>query len=83
MSAGSAGGGEGGGWEVEEVEGGGGVGLTQDLLTHSKQGLVCCQLLLIRRFMTRVINCVRSRNARLIFFYYDDLNWMDPGLVIL
>ena len=63
--------------------GGGGVGLTRGLLTHVIQGLVCGQILLIRRFMTRVINRIESRNSQLIIFYYDGLNWMDLGLVIL
>ena len=74
MTSGSVGGGGGGGW---------GVDLTRGLLTHAKQGLVCCQFLLIQRFMTRVINRLGSKNAQLILFYYDGLNGMDPGLIIL
>ena len=65
------------------MRGGWGVGLTRGLLTHTKQGQVSRQILLIRRFMTRVINCVGSRDARLIFFHYDGLDGMDPSLVIL
>ena len=70
------------GW-VGWMGGGWGVGLTRGLLTHAKQGLVCGKLLLIRRFMTRFINRVETRNARLIYFYYDGLNRIDLGLIIL
>ena len=86
MTSSSIGGGGGGGSEVDGwgwMGGGWGVNLTRGLLTHAIQGLVCCQFLLIRRFMTRVINRFGSKNARLFLFYYDGLNEMDPSLIIL
>ena len=64
----------GGGWLVS---------LTRGLLTHAKKSLVCCQLFLIRRFMTRVINHLGSRNSLLILLNDDGLNGMDPSLIIL
>ena len=71
-TTGSVGGGGEGGWLAD---------LTRGILTHAKQSLVICQLFLIRRFMTRVINNLGSRNARLILLNDDGLNGMDPCLI--
>ena len=69
------------GWGAGGMGGGWLANLTRDLLT-TKQSLVCCQLFLIRRFMTQVINRLGSGNAWLILLNDNGLIGLDPSLII-